>query len=192
MKLTEAQYKALLLARDKASLCAEMPELDKPHSQSGSEKAIESLRTATILTHLQANERFVAAFMGARLLSLNELLRLDLRVINKYRTLWHKRAHESLLVSGKTPTPQIDGAVRLTIFRQGKRLVDNDGLAASFKFAIDGFKEAGLIGDDNPTVVQNIPLMQRKGEYAAALMFESIDTEHRPQYIQKLTERTKP
>lgn len=189
MKLTEAQYKALLAARGASTLGVSSAVAHaSSKALSASDKAIESLRQSRLLTKWEPDTRFVAAFDGARLLSLNELLRLDLRVINRYRKLWHERAYQALLMSGST---FIDGAVRLTLFRQGKRLVDNDGLAASFKFAIDGFKEAGLISDDNPMVVQNIPLMQRQGNYIAALMFESSAIKHKPQLIQELIERNR-
>lgn len=196
MKLTLAQFKELekRLARKAGE---SLPQAPESHAHKGKaklryEEAYNSVAQAQIHALWDDEGRFFASYLGAHILSLNELLRLDLRAINGYRKLWHERAMQSRLLSGPHRQKTIAGAVRLTLYRQGKKLIDNDAMPAAFKFTIDGFKEAGLIRDDNPKVVQEILFQQRTGPYAVALLFEDTLLPRNDELIQLLFQRTQP
>lgn len=64
--------------------------------------------------------------------------------------------------------------VDLFIYRQGKKLIDNDSLPASFKYFIDSLTINKIIKDDNPDFIQSIKCYQK------------IDPE--PMFILKLKE----
>ncbi len=196
MKLTLAQFRELekrLARKAGESVCkAPEPPPTKSKTLQRYEEAYNSLASAKMDASWDDQGRFFASYLGAHILSLNELLRLDLRSINGYRKLWHKKAEESRLLTGKHRHSTIAGAVRLTLYRQGKKLIDNDAMPAAFKFAIDGFKEAGLIVDDNPKVVQEILFQQRTGPYAVAMLFEDTQLPRNDELIQLLFQRTQP
>jgi hypothetical protein len=187
--MTEAQYASILAKQGQKSNLPALSPKEKAQAKSRAEIAWTSIATSKIILHNEPNLRFGVGFVGARILTLNELLRSDLRVINKYRRIWHDHCLLACLSAFGSRTHPIQSAVRLTLVRRGKNLVDNDGLAAAFKFAIDGFKEAGLIADDNPTIVKTIRLNQSKGPYATALLFEAEDAPEAPELINLLIEQ---
>lgn len=196
MRMTEAEFREFAAKQvnwksQLASNAAANPLVEQVASEEAKTKsqvASTSLSHARITTLCEPGIRFGAGFIGARLLSLNELLRIDMRIMNRYRRLWHQQALVALRAGAGLSPGSLPGPLRVTLFRRGKRLVDNDGLAASFKFAIDGFKEAGLILDDNPTIIETIELRQEKGGYAVAILFENTDTPVNPLLIHQLTQ----
>ncbi len=189
MRMTEEQYAAILAKQGQKSALITASPKEKAQAKSRAEVAWNSISASKIIIHNEPNLRFGVGFVGARILSLNELLRSDLRVINKYRRVWHDHCLLACYQAFGSRILPIQSAVRLTLVRRGKNLVDNDGLAAAFKFAIDGFKEAGLIADDNPTIVKTIRLNQSKGPYASALLFEAETAPEAPELINLLIEQ---
>jgi hypothetical protein len=135
-------------------------------------EAIRSILKARIEGGYHPSSGFRARFEGARPLTLNELLRLDPMARHRYRSAWHRAAHDAALLIA--PRARLSGPLAVFILRCGVRLVDNDGLAASLKFAIDGFRRCGLIADDDPSVIAEIRLFQEKGSPAVELRFEPI------------------
>lgn len=191
MRMTESEYLELMAKRGQTPKLTPAIEstLEPTKAKSRAEEAWNSLETAKISLHHEPGLRFGAGFDGARVLSLNELLRIDMRLLNKYRKVWHAKALLACQMAFGPRVIPFNSVVRVTLIRRGRNLVDNDGLAASFKFAIDGFKEAGLIADDNPTIVETIRLDQAKGPYAAALLFEAADAAEAPQLVNQLIAR---
>jgi len=56
--------------------------------------------------------------------------------------------------------------------RRGKKYLDNDGLYAAFKFLIDGFRHAGLIANDDPTIIREMGHAQEIGDPVIGIRFE--------------------
>ncbi|PZP58338.1 MAG: hypothetical protein DI596_07835 [Azospira oryzae] len=135
-------------------------------------EVIRSVLRARISGAYDSARGFRARFDGAKLLTLNELLRLNPMARHRYRSAWHRAAHDAALYIA--PRARLHGPLAVSILRRGARLVDNDGLAAALKFAIDGFRCCGLIEDDDPSVVAEIRLSQERGAPAVEVAFEPI------------------
>lgn len=133
------------------------------------EAVIASVLRARIEGDFSPGGGFRALFDGARLLTLNELLRLHPMARHRYRTAWHRAAHDAMLLIA--PRARLEGPLAVEILRRSRSSVDNDGLAAALKFAIDGFRAAGLISGDDPSVVAEIRLRQEKGPPAVEIRF---------------------
>lgn len=135
-------------------------------------EVIRSVLQSRISGAYEPARGFRARFDGAKLLTLNELLRLNPMARHRYRGAWHRAAHDAVLLIA--PRARLAGPLAVSILRRGARLVDNDGLAAALKFAIDGFRCCGLIEDDDPSVVAEIRLSQERGAPAVEVAFEPI------------------
>lgn len=108
-------------------------------------QCVRNIKTAHITSIWKPGRQFSAEWDGATVLTLNELLRTDYRSLSGYRKAWKSACRDAVLSAGgmcsiKTP-------VVLSLYRRSRRLIDNDGLSAAFKFAIDGMRFAQLIPD---------------------------------------------
>ena len=81
----------------------------------------------------------------------NRLNTMHWRARKRDKDKWHMLVGAAL--AGKKPVKPLTRAV-LTLVRYSSVRPDNDNLAASFKFAIDGLKQCGVIKDDNPSVLE--------------------------------------
>lgn len=166
--------KALRTSRAKsASLPASAPEKKKPAGDRFA-RVIESIEKAFPEGQITPGEQLSVTWAGMSLLSLNELLRADHRTsgMNKYRKACHELVASSAeLLSGASGVRMFDGPVRLRIRRTGQKLIDTDGLYASFKFLIDGFRAAGFIPDDDPTTITAMTHLQMVGAPSIGIDF---------------------
>ena len=164
-----------------AALALEPADKKSRTAKSMVDEATNALQRSRIVLHHEPGARFGAGFIGAHVLSLNELLRIDLRVLNKYRKAWHAKALLACQMQFGPRIPTFDRKVRLTAIRSASRRLDGDAVASTFKFATDGFREAGLIRDDDPdSIDETIRLKQFVGPDAVALLFEVIEEEPAP------------
>lgn len=109
---------------------------------------------------------------GARLITYNSLLHAGQYVrLSPYKKACHALARQSMDLLPGLKGFQFDKPVKIFVHREAKRLVDNDGLTAMFKFLIDGFRHEGLIADDDPLYVVDTPSSQSKGDYLIRLTF---------------------
>lgn len=115
--------------------------------------------------HITAREVVRITWPGMKLLTLNELLRIDHRLLTQYRRACHTAVREGVWqIAHRANGLRFDAPVRVHLHRRGLRLVDADGLYAAFKFLIDGFRLAGVIRDDDPTNIVELTHSQEKGE----------------------------
>lgn len=133
-------------------------------------QCIRNIKTAHITSIWKPGQLFFVEWDGATALTLNELLRADYRSLSGYRKAWKIACRDAVLSAGGMCS--IKSPVVLSLYRRSKRLIDNDGLSAAFKFAIDGMRFAQLIPDDNPKVITDIKLEQEIGEPLLRMVFE--------------------
>lgn len=127
-------------------------------------------------------------FNNAKLLTLNQILAFlqikekSFQVFN-YKKQWHRIIQNSLIEHYKNNKiiPYFDKPVELILFRQGKRLVDQDSLPSMFKYIIDALKKTkenpyGILPDDNPKFVQSIKTINQKGENMIGIKIKILDS----------------
>lgn len=138
-------------------------------------KAIESLKTCQHEVLSQPN-RFIFRFIGARLLSLNAIYRLHHMQRKRYKDAWHSAVQQAALLGrAEHGYPiKVDGQCRIEILRYSKRFLDVDNIVP--KPLIDGLRHAGVILEDDPTVVTGVLTENAHGNYAVeASVIYSID-----------------
>lgn len=128
-------------------------------------------------------KHIVIAFDGARLFTLNEMfaiLQVRKYIVFGYKKLWRELVYKALAQMGKKK-PHFDGPCKVTLFRQGARMIDRDSLFVMFKYIIDALKDEpklnyrGIFPDDNPDIVYSDEKLQAIGEPVIALRVELID-----------------
>ena len=164
MRLTEADYKKITRHRNKAT----NPERKGAPASSATEGTLEtvinSIRRAKPQGEIIPCEKVAIQWDGMRLLSLNSMLRIDHRMLHAYRHACHDVVRVAVLdLARKNYGLLFNSPVELQIRRTGKKLLDTDGLYASFKFIIDGFRLAGVIKDDDPLHIVRMTHLQQKG-----------------------------
>ncbi len=133
-------------------------------------QCIKNIKTARITSIWKPEQSFLVEWDGATVLTLNELLRTDYRSLSGYRKVWKEACRDAVLSAGAICSIKTPVVVKL--YRRSGRLIDNDGLSAAFKFAIDGMRFAQLIPDDNPRVITDIKLEQEIGDPLLRMVFE--------------------
>lgn len=170
-RLSVDQYLDMLSGHGQCKTPVSIPVSPKPGILLETEKSkenrldrvIRSINESVIHGEYSDGTNLKFVWQGMQLLSLNELLRLDHRKIHAYRHACHRAVVYALSNFGCAQPTMMPGAVHVTLYRTGKKLVDADGLYASFKFLIDGFRMARIIIDDNPNIVSRLEHEQKKG-----------------------------
>lgn len=142
---------------------------EKKKSSSFSYKEIISqVNNAKIHYKYDKDERTVSIiFEDVKLITLNEML-AHLQIKSKrfglfnYKKAIHDKISEFYSTLPKSAQANFKNKVDITLFRSGVRLIDNDSLPPSFKYYIDSLRECGIIGDDNPDVIDDIHFIQEK------------------------------
>lgn len=134
-------------------------------------------------TIIEASPSHVSmAFHGARLFSLNELFAIQQYrkyIVFAYKRAWKDRVRAAINSLGANK-PRLEGACKVTYFRQGSKRVDQDSLAVMFKYIVDAMKDddqtawTGIIVDDDPLVIRSDEKIQSKGEPIVGIRIELI------------------
>lgn len=147
-------------------------------------RIIETLKTAniTIDASNKKGEEFIAIwFEGARALTLNEILNtIENRPYElfQYKKEWQRLINKSLLLLPHHKRVKFDSYCKVTLFRQGVKLVDLDGFQAMFKYAIDALRYAEVLEEDNPNIMFMTETIQKKGKpYTLGIKIEKIKEE---------------
>lgn len=150
------------------------------------EKVCESIKQAKM--RFEYNERSLILILdGARVLSLNQMFSLYQQKSGHnqpykmiyYKKVWEEKMKallEALLldsIENEKPLPQFDGAVKLFLFRQSAKLLDEDNYSASFKFMIDGLRretvlfhrQYQVLKDDSKHFVSSVSSCQVKDKH---------------------------
>lgn len=137
-------------------------------------------------------------FYGCRVLSLNQMMSyLQVKPVPfhmmKYKSLWHskmKTVIEDIVINSLTnnmPLPNFSDpnkTVKLEIFRQASKTLDEDSIASSFKYIIDALREKHnvlgkdyqIIPDDNQQYISTIiPYQNKDKNNIIAIKLTSID-----------------
>jgi hypothetical protein len=170
LRLSNAEYRKMFGTSNKIVSC--QIEQPKRNIKLVVTQCIENIRTARITSIWKPEQSFLVEWDGATVLTLNELLRTDYRSLSGYRKVWKKACRDAVLSAGAICSIKTPVVVKL--YRRSGRMIDNDGLSAAFKFAIDGMRFARLIPDDNPKVIADIKLEQEIGEPLLRMVFEVI------------------
>lgn len=140
----------------------------KKSSSFSYKEIISQVNNAKIHYKYDKDERTVSIiFEDVKLITLNEIL-AHLQIKSKRFGLFnYKKAIHKKIFDFHSTLPESDKAnfknkVDITLFRSGVRLIDNDSLPPSFKYYIDSLRECGIIGDDNPDVIDDIHFIQEK------------------------------
>lgn len=138
-------------------------------------RVISSITASTPNCEVLPGELVRIHWPGMTLLTLNEMLRVDHRNLHAYRKACHDAVRNAILMTARRVHGlRFDGQVQVTLYRRGTRLVDTDGLYASFKFLIDGFRLANIIRDDDPLNIVSMEHKQEKGPSAIGLTLKAL------------------
>jgi len=150
-----------------------LPELSTPSESPKSPKDFaDILYASTPSVSLNLPESVTFSWEGARLITLNQQLRAGAFVmLFPYKKASHQICSDAILSTKELHGFQFKSRVEILVHRNAKRLVDNDALSAMFKYIIDGFRNEGLIKDDDPMNVVNVIPSQSKGDYRIDICF---------------------
>lgn len=151
----------------RAGIIAHGPSLppDKTERRNSLTKAIRAIALSVPSGEVIPGSLVAIRWEGMRLLTLNELLRFDYRQLHAYRAACHDAVRNAVWsIAGRSYGLRFEHQVTVELFRSGKRLVDTDGLYASFKFLIDGFRKSAVINDDDPLTIVEMTHQQLIGE----------------------------
>ena len=145
-----------------------IPTTQKKSSSFSYKEIISQVNNAKIHYKYDKDERTASIiFEDVKLITLNEML-AHLQIKSKRFGLFnYKKAIHDKIFDFYSSLPESERAnfknkVDITLFRSGVRLIDNDSLPPSFKYYIDSLRECGIIGDDNPDVIDDIHFIQEK------------------------------
>lgn len=136
-----------------------------------------SIRVEVSPTHVSL------VFDGARLFTLNELFALlEYRkyVVFAYKKQWRELVARGLALAGDE-LPHFKTPCKVTLFRQGSKLVDRDSFSVMFKYIIDALKDEpkqsrrGIFPDDNPDIVFDDDKWQSLGDPIVGIRVDLID-----------------
>lgn len=141
--------------------------------------SINIMNVESTYEYSYSDTHFSILFHNAKLLSVNQIfaiLQSGKYKIFSYKKKWHsiiqKILYEAYIESRrKNETfPFFSENLELTLFRQAKRLVDEDAMTTMFKYILDALKKDsiknpyGIIADDNPKIIHRIHCYSNKGE----------------------------
>lgn len=124
---------------------------------------------------------------GARLLSVNQLFPILER--KTYEVFGYKKACRRLIKRAvqilqlealhDSRPMMMQGPIVVHLYRQGRKMVDLDAMPTMFKYVIDSFKREHIIADDNPMIIVDYKLIQKKvakkdAPYAIAIKLERV------------------
>lgn len=162
LRMSEGDFQKISRARS--------PDKSTGDQRSSVTRSIESIRRAVPTGVIFPGVQVDIEWTGMRLLTLNEMLRIDHRVLHAYRHACHAAVRDGVVsLARKTYGLRFVGPVVMEVRRTGRRLVDTDGLYASFKFVIDGFRLAGVIRDDDPLHIVQLGHRQSIGDPAIGI-----------------------
>lgn len=145
-----------------------IPTTQKKSSSFSYKEIISQVNNAKIHYKYDKDERTVSIiFEDVKLITLNEML-AHLQIKSKrfglfnYKKAIHDKIFEFYSTLPESEQANFKNKVDITLFRSGVRLIDNDSLPPSFKYYIDSLRECGIIGDDNPDVIDDIHFIQEK------------------------------
>lgn len=142
-------------------------------------EVIRTLSEAVPTGEVISGQRVEIFWPGAQLLTLNELLRIDHRKLTSYRHACHSVVREATWqLAKRTYGLKFEGQVKVTLHRLAPKLIDPDGLHASFKFMIDGFRLAGVLSDDDPLSIVDISHTQAIGKQCIGISISHL-SEHK-------------
>lgn len=124
---------------------------------------------------------------GVRIYTLNQILAI--LQYKKFHMFSYKKECHNLMSRAfeKDKKIKLNPPFKLSLYRRGKKKVDNDSLAAMFKFFIDGLKtdkkksklenSKKIIQDDNAEIIETYDLFQETGDPLLVLKIEEIKLE---------------
>ena len=153
---------------------------------------VKTINDINLKSHIQTSSsdiHFSAVFIGAKLLSVNQIfaiLQYRKYEIFSYKKIWHQLIEKSLLQEKFSNNPNqtlpfFEDSVEITLFRQAKKLVDEDAMTTMFKYIIDGLKRdkknpLGILKEDNPKIVHRISCYSEAGEPVIGIKIKKINT----------------
>ena len=96
----------------------------------------------------------------------------------QYKKVWHEKMKEVLQkiiidsLEKQNKLPDFSSSVKMILYRQSQRLIDEDSISASFKYIIDGLRnkqtinniDYNILKDDNQFFVSSIMPIQVKNK----------------------------
>lgn len=166
-QFTKEQKKAKAINKE-SKFSDIIPTTQKKSSSFSYKEIISQVNNAKIHYKYDKDECTVSIILeDVKLITLNEIL-AHLQIKSKRFGLFnYKKAIHDKIFDFYSSLPESERAhfknkVDITLFRSGVRLIDNDSLPPSFKYYIDSLRECGIIGDDNPDVIDDIHFIQEK------------------------------
>lgn len=133
------------------------------------DRIIASINSSQVEVEYIPGRCFTAIFHGAELLSFNKLLNLDHRTgeLHRYRAACLKAAERAVYTAEQLfecRRPELSERISVSLYRAGVKAFDNDELIAAYKLLIDGFREVGLLKENDPSHISSFDcLLQRCG-----------------------------
>ena len=150
-------------------------------NNNSTEKIINSLSSCSVSidSSNKENEEYISLFFdGARIMTLNEILsviQIKKYELFKYKKEWQKLIHKVVSLIPLDQRPFFDSECKITLFRQGVKLIDLDGFPAAFKYTIDALRYSNIISEDNPNIIYETKTIQRKGKtYQCGIKIEKL------------------
>ena len=125
----------------------------------------------------------IIIFNDCRVLSLNQMMSYLQKKpqpfqMMQYKKVWHEKMKEVLQeiiidsLEKQNKLPDFSSSVKMILYRQSQRLIDEDSIAASFKYIIDGLRDKqtinnidyNILKDDNQFFVSSIMPIQVKNK----------------------------
>lgn len=159
---------------------------------------LNSITTSTIEFEYNEDELLII-FKDARILSLNKMMELLQKNTNRpyemmaYKKAWHTKMsivlksiiNDSIINDKKLPNFNTETwSLRLYLYREAQRLLDEDAMSASFKYIIDSLSDSIVIDDknykfiedDNQNVISEIlPFQVKSKQYNLAIKIVKIE-----------------
>ena len=118
----------------------------------------------------------------------------------QYKKIWHEKMKEVLQniiidsLEKQNKLPDFSSSVKMILYRQSQRLIDEDSISASFKYIIDGLRnkqtinniDYNILKDDNQFFVSSIMPIQVKNKRNVIAIKIIIDK--KPKNISSLEE----
>lgn len=142
-------------------------------------QGINIMNTESDYEFSYSDTHFSILFHNAKLLSVNQIfaiLQSGKYKIFSYKKKWHgiiKKILFEAMIEARNKgdkVPFFTENAEITLFRQAKRLVDEDAMTTMFKYILDGLKKDdednphGILADDNPKIIHKIVCYSTKGE----------------------------
>ena len=147
----------------------------------------------------------IIIFNDCRVLSLNQMMSYLQKKpqpfqMMRYKKIWHEKMKEVLQniiidsLEKQNKLPDFSSSVKMILYRQSQRLIDEDSISASFKYIIDGLRnkqtinniDYNILKDDNQFFVSSIMPIQVKNKRNVIAIKIIIDK--KPKNISSLEE----